>query len=130
MSKIPPETWANLQFDFNASLQIAKYAENISEIWGQISESSQPSTLRLTLDKEVIWIIWLFDSVPYFTPLTEHDYWVLLAMQDEKCFAEICEGLLEWYDEAEAVNYVAGLMRQWVDMGLFSSISVAAEAAT
>ena len=50
----------------------------------------------------------------HWRSLEVHEAWAIEQAGLGADFAEICEGLLEWIDEAQVALVAAGFMKQWI----------------
>lgn len=124
VTKIPPESWGEMQFTLHSSVQYLPFSYNVPEIW-QAMKEKQHRLEASQNDLPTQWLFWRFTQEVYFNSLNEPQFAMLQGIQSGKNFGEICEDLTEYFAaEEEVIQFAAGNMRSWVEQGLFSAVNI------
>jgi hypothetical protein len=124
LATITPETWPYIQFNLHPSVKLYFFHYNVSQICYSIMFDQEKPAL-VYQDNIEHCLIWRFNQQSYFETLNPQRIWMVDAIQKEKTFAEICEGLCEWLPEEEIAQFAAATLRHWIEKGVFSEIKVA-----
>ncbi len=121
LAAMPPEQWPDMRLRFCPALQRLDLEWNIPLLWAALDRNEEvPEPQRQ--EYPVGWILWRQDLVPGWRRLDVDEAWALdMALQGVR-FSEICEGLLEWVDEAHAPVRAAGFLKTWVGHGLVEQV--------
>jgi hypothetical protein len=120
MAAVPPDAWANVRFKPHASLQLMNFSWNTVQIWEAISHEKKPPKPKKY--KPVTWALWRKDYLNRFYSLAEDEAWALEALSKGATFAELCEGLCNWFEEQEVGMRAASLLKGWIESGLIAGI--------
>jgi hypothetical protein len=122
LSRIAPEDWAELRFEWSPSVQVLDLEWNVPAIWKAVTEESserpEPSL------EPTRWLIWRRDLQIYFRPLAPEEAAAIAASMGSQTFGELCVVLCEHLDESEAARHAAGFLRSWVQSGLIVNASL------
>lgn len=120
---ISPEKWGGMTFKFHASLSCTELAWNVPQLWQALEEEKELPSLEKA-EYPITWRLWREKNLKiFYRSMVVDEAWALQAMQANKNFAEICEGLCEWVDEAHAPQRAIELLRAWIDDGLIISVN-------
>lgn len=114
-AQVAPEDWAELRFEWSASVQVVPLEWNVPELWKAVTEETESPEPRL---QPACWLIWRRELQIYFRPLTAEEAAVIAASRAGQSFGELCVLLCEHLDESEASLHAAGFLRGWVQAGL------------
>jgi hypothetical protein len=121
VAQIPPESWPNLVFGFIPAMRWLDLHWNVPLIEQAYDHDSEvPPAARSA--HPVRWLIWRQEMKTRWRSLDVHEAWALEQAAAGANFAAICEGLLEWVDDAQVALVAAGLMKQWVGDQLLTSL--------
>ncbi len=123
MATLPPESWITLKFTRHPSIHRLNLYWNVVQIWQEISENKRPHK-PLREAEPTYWILWRKNLMEQYCSLTIDEAWAIDAMLNHQTFADICEGLCQWFDPQEASVRAASLLKGWFDAGLISEINV------
>ncbi|MBA2653518.1 MAG: putative DNA-binding domain-containing protein [Gammaproteobacteria bacterium] len=125
LGTVAPESWPYIQFTFHPSVVLHQFHYNVPQIAYamMIEQESLPEAVHN--EAKVTWVIWRFELKPFFESVTTEQVWMIEALKQGKTFAEICEGLCQWLPEEEVAMFAAGSLRNWIEKGLFSELSIA-----
>ncbi len=114
LAALAPEAWATLQFTFQKSVQILSLNYNSFPIWKALAAEETPPDVEQA-DQSNSWIVWRqADLISHYRPLaTEEAAVIELAMQG-KTFADICEKLLDFFDEQQTPIKAIGFLQSWI----------------
>lgn len=125
VTKIPPESWGEMEFVLHPSIQIVPFFFNTPELWRALKEEQTPPEV-IQQEIPITWLFWRFNHEAYFISINEPQLAMLQLIQSNKNFGEICEDLTEFFAEEEVVQFAAGTLRSWVDQGIFSAVKLVA----
>jgi hypothetical protein len=116
ISAIAPEAWPDMCLRLHLSLRRLDLRWNVPPVWKAVSEGESPLPWQCA-EVPLTWAIWRKGLETYFRSLTPEEAWMLGAVLQGQCFADLCEGLCAWVDEAQVALHAAGLLRTWVTDG-------------
>jgi hypothetical protein len=117
-AQIAPEEWADLRFEWSASVQVVQLEWNVPALWKAVTEDSPEPEL---CPQPASWLIWRRELQIFFRPLGQEEAAVIAAARAGQTFGELCVLLCEHLDESEASLHAAGFLRAWVQSGLIVS---------
>lgn len=123
LTKISPEQWGYVQFTFHPSVQLMQFHYNAPEVWF-MAHAGKPKPKIMQNENPSEWMVWRNQLDARYFKATPEQAWILHAIQQGKIFAELCEGLCQWFSEQEAGLYAAHIIQKWISEGVFSSITV------
>ncbi len=107
LSKIAVESWPTLQIKLHDSVQLLPCKHNSFAIWKALTEENNPPDLE---QDNTTWIIWRKDLISRYRALDSAETYALTCIIEGGNFSELCEGLLDYFDEehtpAQAVSYL------------------------
>ena len=119
---LAPESWMTLKLKFHPSLQVLNFLSNAPEQWANIINNE--NTVATTINPEIqTWLIWREDLQVTYRQLDKPEAWALNTFLTSSNFADVCEGLCEWFDEEHVPLQTAQYLQQWILGGLISDIS-------
>lgn len=120
LSRVPPEKWAELRFQWHPSIRRLALAWNAPQIWQAVSDGAEPP--KMTLSSEPVqWLLWRQELRTYFRSLQPSEVAALEAGRQGQPFGELCVLLSEEFGEAQAPATAAGFLREWVESGLLTA---------
>lgn len=143
MTQVPPELWGQLKFTPHPSMLILSFEYNIPKAWQAIAHNENEHEQACDGNHEYVcdhdhheheheeiqierydepcyWLLWRYNLQSLFAPLTKPQHWMMQMIQQNKNFAEICEGLCEWMSEENTPQFAATTLRDWIVEGVFS----------
>lgn len=124
LQAIPPEQWGDIRFHWQDTLSRVDFAWNIPQLWQAIEEEQDPIPPQKQA-YPVAWRIWRsHDLRTLYRSLVVDEAWALDALMGRSTFAEVCEGLCEWVDEAHAPNRAIELIMAWIADGLIIGVEL------
>jgi hypothetical protein len=133
MATIPLEKWPTMRIIFHPSLRICELNWDVVSLWNEIKESrantqkplkkKSVTQKRLTQQKS-FWMIWRKELEVKFTLLQNAEFYMINALQNEKNFSEICEGLCVWVAEENVALHAATLLKQFIFEETISKIII------
>ena len=124
VTRIPPESWPDMQPVLHRSTQRLTLRWNTVEIWKAIQAEETPEQPR-PLDSPASWVIWRKGLQPHFRSLAVDEAWALEAVMEGHTFGQVCEGLYDWIDEQHIGARAAGILKSWVSEGMVVEIQTA-----
>lgn len=126
LQSLAPEEWGYLRLQFHPSLQSLLCRWDVPEFWKLVEEEA---TLRPCVEysKPMIWIVWRKELQGQYRSLNDDQAKMLSLYQEGKCFAEVCEVLLEDHPEEEVPAIAFGFLHQCISDHIVSTISVSPE---
>jgi len=121
LSRVAPERWAGLRFEWHPSVRRLALAWNAPQTWKAVSDHTEPP--EVTLDAEPVeWLLWRQDLRTYFRSLQSAEAVALDAAREGQPFGELCALLCAQLGEAQAPARAAGFLREWVGSGLITAV--------
>jgi len=121
MAEIPADQWPYVSFEFAASVATLDFLWNVNEIWMAL-ENEEPVPEKNKSEIPVRWVIWRKQLTPNWRSLDVDEAVALEMCLNGANFSEVCEGLLEWYDEENVSLRFVGLLQQWLSDELVTEI--------
>ena len=124
---LPLDDWMTLQLQFHPSLQQLHFYSNAPEQWnGAIKDEIAVETK--TSAELRTWLTWREDLQVLYRSLEKPEAWALNAFLTSHNFADVCEGLCEWFDEEQVPLQTAQYLQQWIAGNLITKIFTAKSA--
>jgi len=123
LKAVPQEDWSFIQFQFHPSVIMIELKSNAPDLW-QAYHHEQPLPAMTVSPEPVTWTVWRKHIQAYYRANKPSEAWVMHVIEQGKSFADICEGLCEWMSEEEVAQYSVGLLVQWLQDEIFSSIKI------
>jgi len=113
MAFMPPDNWPAMTFQLHPSTRWLDLNWNVVPYWVALDEDEQtPQKERDEIP--VRWLMWRKDMRPNWRSLDVAEAWAIESAAKGANFAELCEGLLEWYGEEAVAMIAAGYLKQWI----------------
>lgn len=123
LAAVRQESWPEMRLTLHPSLQLLTYHWNVVDLWRALSDDKTlPEIVKLEKPQAVI--VWRKAIQPFYALLDEKEVFVLQALQQEKTFEVVCEGLLQWLPEEEIAQYAVNLLLRWINDGMISRITI------
>lgn len=122
VAPIAQEDWPDMHFKFHSSVRLLNNQWNVTDIWQALVRDSEPS--KPVYLESVYCVIWRKDIQAYYCNLNDREVWMLKALQDDRSFGEICEGLTQWLSEEEVAQYAVNLLVRWIKDGMFIEVNI------
>lgn len=123
MAAIPAESWAGLRLAPHPAVQRLDLHWNVPIFWKAVDADQEPEALQRS-EVPIAWVLWRQELKTYFRSLAVDEAYALDAVRAGRTFADICQGLCEWLDEAHVAVHAAGLLKRWIMDGLIHKIAV------
>lgn len=121
---LPPEQWMTLKLELHPSLQLMHCYSNAPTLWNSLTKDKSAVAIELTQEKQA-WLMWRENLQVVYRPIDTAEAWALNAFLTQKNFADVCEGLCEWFAAEQVPAQVAQYLQHWIRGGLV--IEIAAE---
>ena len=121
MAEIPPEHWPQMHFQFHPSVSWLDLYCNVPPYWVAVEEK-QELPQKQCEEIPTRWLMWRKKLSPNWRSLDTAEAWAIEKALEGANFAELCEGLLEWYGEDQVALTAAGLLKQWMADGMVTAI--------
>ena len=118
---IAPENWGDMRFIPHPSLRHLDLSWNVPELW-RAANGAQPQPPLQAAPHPRAWIVWRQELQTYFRVLSVDEACAIDALVNGACFADLCEGLVEWVAPAQVAVHAAGLLKTWLSEGLIAQI--------
>jgi hypothetical protein len=120
---LPPETWQTLVLQPLPSMRRLDFAFEVPQAWQRRAEE-EPGNLEVAAAAERrSWVIWRPERITNFRSLEADEAVLFEALLDGRPFPEMCESILPFSDEQQAMVRAAGLLRSWVEAGMIASFT-------
>jgi hypothetical protein len=113
MASISPESWPHMTFQFQPSVQWLDLHWNVPSYWVAVDNNETPPPKQ----REEIptrWLMWRKVMSPNWRSLDVAEAWSIEAAINGANFAELCEGLLEWFGDESVAVTAASYLKQWL----------------
>lgn len=121
---LAPDAWMTMQLKFHDSVQIVNFYSNAPALWNSLINENSQVELEI-MNESNCWLIWRDDLRVVYRALQPTEAWALQAFLEKKNFAEVCEGLCEWFDEEQVPMQAAQYLQQWILGNLITKILTA-----
>jgi hypothetical protein len=121
LARVAPDEWANLRFDWHASVRRLELMWNAPQIWKAVTEDADQPEVTLHAGP-VHWLLWRHELRTYFRSLSTAESTALDAARAGQPFGELCALLCAESGEAEAPAQAASFLRDWVGSGLLTAV--------
>jgi len=115
LSQMAPENWPELTIKFHDSVQLLALGYNSFPIWQALSEQNNPPP---AIQEPSTWLIWRKELVSQFRTVSEAEIAAIQLMMSGGSFSDLCEKLLDYYDEEETPQQAIYLLQQWLANGM------------
>jgi hypothetical protein len=112
LSQVQTEDWPVLQFQFHSSLQLLPCEFNSFPIWKALTEEQTPPTL---VKDASTWVVWRKELVSRYRTLEAAEAHALKLAMDGANFSEICEQLLDYFDEQTTPGKATAFLQAWIN---------------
>ena len=126
LQTLSPEDWGYLTLQFHPSVDSLLCYWDVPEIWKAIEEESAARSFS-EYPNPITWIVWRKDLQGQYRSLSDEQLKMLALYKEGKCFAEICEALLEDHPEEQVPTIAFGFLHQCISDGLVSEIALSLE---
>lgn len=121
VAQIAPGDWPALEFRFKPALRWLDLYWNVPPYENALDcGGDTPQLLRAEHPQR--WLLWRREMKIHWRSLEVHEAWAIEQAAAGACFADICEGLLEWIDAEQVALVGAGFLKQWVSDQLLTSL--------
>lgn len=114
VAAIAPPAWPGMQPVLHPAVQCLQQHWNVAEIRKAADHKKRVPKLT-SLPAASDWLVWRKDLEVFYRAVTPDEAAALNACLNNACFAELCEILLAWHDEANVAMRAATLLRRWVE---------------
>lgn len=121
---LAPDAWMTMQLKFHDSVQLLNFYSNTPTLWNSLINEESPAEPEI-MNESNAWLIWRDDLRVVFRPLPQTEAWALQAFLNGNNFAEVCEGLCEWFEEEQVPMQAAQYLQQWILGNLITKIITA-----
>ncbi len=112
LAELDHSSWATLTLRFHDAVQLLPQRYNSFQIWQALANEETPP--QKTSD-DTIWLIWRRqDLISNYRTLEDAELAALTLMISGGDFAEMCEVLLEHFDEQQTPMQAVSFMKQWI----------------
>ena len=118
---IPSPAWPGMVPVLQSTAQCLHQQWNVASIREAADHKTPPPALT-ALDTAADCLVWRKNMEVFYRLLNADEAAALAACINGACFAELCEVLLDWHDEADVALRAAALLRRWVEDGLVHDI--------
>ena len=119
---IPAEQWPVLQLRFHPSLQLFRCHSNAVEIWQTLKAEQTPPPAE---PLNACWLLWRNpERLTEFRSIETAELSMLEGFLQGQNFAEICEGLLAYFEEEAVGPFAVETLSQWLNSQLVKELMV------
>lgn len=121
VAAISQAEWPTLCFQLHPSVQLIDLRWNVPEL----AKDAKCATLKAAvLDNpgHTTWVVWRKDIQAYYRENSEAQAWALRALEQNQTFADVCEGLCQWFPEDQVAQQAVSFLITWLRDGLLSTV--------
>ena len=118
---LPPEQWMTLTLHLHSSLQLISCYSNAPILWNSLTKDKTAIAIELTQVTQE-WLMWRENLHVVYRPIDAAEAWALTAFLAQKNFADVCEGLCEWFAAEQVPMQAAQYLQHWIRGGLVTKI--------
>ncbi len=118
LKKLSSAAWPQLHLALHPSVQVINCRWNTPQLWQAVIDKQHLPEFKKQ-DAPQAWLVWRKDFASYYRPLSVPENYIIVGCQENKSFAEICEGLCKWMTETEAAQFISQCLRDWVVEEIF-----------
>lgn len=125
LAEIPPESWADLKFEFHPSVQLLPLEWNVVQVWNALDNGETPPGIAKTEEPCLIWRAGLNLNSglnSHFRSLDKTEYSAIQLAISGASFGMLCEQLQENASEEVAIKQAAQYLSNWLSDGLIARI--------
>ncbi|ODN44076.1 DUF2063 domain-containing protein [Piscirickettsia litoralis] len=122
LANIAAEDWADVVIGFHPSVSLLFVQHGVVELWQSIEEN--PEHVEPVASELQACFVWRYELASHFVAMDELSGRVWQALNQGKCFGEVCAWLVDKMAEEKTVEYIAGLLQYWLSEGLISKLTV------
>jgi len=122
LKNVPAESWGFMKLKMHPSARILKLHYDVPLLWSALYHDKDLPEMT-NHEEAQPWLVWRFNQIAHYLSLNQHQCWMFEQFQNEKNFAEICEGLCEWLQEEEVPQFAATTLSSWIQQGLVSELT-------
>lgn len=120
LANIAPEKWSDLILKIHPSVHRFNLNWNSAEIWESLMQEQKEQTSARRLEETETWIFWRKNLETFFYAMAPLEAQIFDLAASGKTWQALCESLLSTLSEEEIPNFIAQLLRKWLEEGLIS----------
>lgn len=118
LAEISPETWGELHFEFNPSVQLLDLQWNVVPVWQALdAEEAPPDSVQVNEPC----LVWRQEMNSHYRVLENLEYKAIQQVMAGATFGELCEELFVTLED-EATQQAAQFLAAWLEAGIISKI--------
>lgn len=118
LGDIPPENWANLQFQLHPSVQLLTLEWNVLAVWQALNaEETLPNLAKINAPC----LVWRQNMNSYFRSLSGEELDALQQVQRGETFGDLC-AQLEIAHQEQASLQAAQFLAGWIEIGILKPL--------
>ena len=121
LTRVAPERWAELHFEFHPSVRRLALFWNVPQTWKALTNDAARPEQRMQATPAQ-WLLWRRDLQTFFRSMQAPEAAALDVARGGATFGEICTMLTEHCTEDETPARAAAFLRRWVDSGLIAGV--------
>ena len=118
---LPSEQWMTLKLELHPSLQLIHCYSNAPTLWDALTKNKTTISVELSQTTQT-WLLWRENLQVVYRPIDAAEAWALNAFLTQKNFADVCEGLCEWFAAEQVPMQAAQYLQHWIRGGLVIKI--------
>ena len=119
LADINPDSWPTLKIKLHDSVQLLSLQYNSFPIWQALSEESHPPAV---IQEASTWLIWRNNLVSQYRTISDAETDALEIMIAGGNFSDLCEKLLDYYEEEETPQQAIYLLQTWLTNEMVSEL--------
>jgi hypothetical protein len=119
---LPPEQWFTLKLELHPSLQLMHCYSNAPARWNAATKNNTAIATEFAQATQA-WLMWRENLQVVYRPIDTAEAWALKAFLMQQTFADVCEGLCEWFAAEQVPMQAAQYLQHWISGGLVIKIN-------
>lgn len=111
LAEIDAEAWPSLRLQFHSSVRLLSFEYNSFPIWKALSVEQTPPTLEKDASH---WLVWRKGLVSRYRTIDDAERCALGLALNGGEFGNLCEGLLDYYDEQTTPQKAIYFLQGWI----------------
>lgn len=121
LQNIDSDNWPYIRFQFHPSARLFEANMNSVQIWHQLKINEPPPEAMLL---QSYWLTWRGeDNITQYKKICIEERLMFKHFANGFMFADVCDSLLDHFNDDEAVPFVVQCLMDWLESGLIQNIS-------
>jgi len=120
LAAIPQEQWSDLILNLHPSVRLMQTKFNLLYCWECLLEQDDGIQIEENPSEKTL-LIWRFEQEPFCAEVSNEEAVFFSGLQQRINFSDLCEMMLDYFEEDEVVVWVADRIQYWISQGVFAN---------